>query len=114
VAGQQGQTERITVVSRAEKWQVFEATGYCSCVKCCVKSDGITASGTRARPGVIAVDPEVIPQGSTVYIQGMGEFAAEDVGGAIRGKRIDIWFPDHGTALEFGRKMVRVKWGVSD
>lgn len=87
----------------------MEATGYCSCVRCCGKNDGITASGTRASRGTIAVDLNVIPLGTQVYIQGMGEFRAEDVGGAIKGKKVDLWFPDHKSALEFGRKTVRVR-----
>lgn len=53
-----------------------------------------THLGTQVRPGVIAVDPKVIPLGSRVYIQypdGRGEYAiAEDTGGAIKGNRIDI------------------------
>ena len=87
----------------------MEATGYCSCRKCCGKSDGITASGTQAHRGTIAVDPKVIPLGTRVYIEGMGEFRAEDVGGAIKGNKVDIWFPTHIATLNFGRKMVRVR-----
>jgi 3D (Asp-Asp-Asp) domain-containing protein len=108
MAGLSGHRE---IASRSESWLLFEATGYCSCIKCCGKSDGITASGTQADHGTIAVDPEVIPLGIRVYIQGMGEFQAEDVGGAIKGRRIDIFFRDHNTALKFGRKMVRVMIG---
>lgn len=88
---------------------VFEATAYCSCRKCCEKSDGITATGAKAGPGTIAVDPEVIPLGGKVYIDGMGYFRAEDTGGVIRGNKLDIWFPSHEEALEFGRKQVRVR-----
>jgi 3D (Asp-Asp-Asp) domain-containing protein len=101
-----GQNE---LASRAETWLAFEATGYCNCRKCCGKSDGITASGTQAHRGTIAVDPEVIPLGTQVYIQGVGEFRAEDTGGAIKDRRIDIWFSAHAEALKFGRKMVRVR-----
>lgn len=81
----------------------FKLTAYCTCEKCCGEwADGITATGTDATPGrTIAVDPKVIPLGSTVYINGT-EYIAEDIGGAIKGNRIDVLFPTHQEALEFG------------
>lgn len=81
----------------------FKLTAYCTCSVCCGQwADGITASGTKAVPGrTIAVDPTVIPLGSTVYVNGI-EYIAEDTGGAIKGNRIDILFPSHQEALEFG------------
>lgn len=86
-------------------------TAYCPCVKCCGKSDGITASGTKAKQGrTIAVDPRYIPYGTEVIIDGMGTYIAEDCGGAIKGNRIDVFFSSHEQALSFGRqtKIVRV------
>lgn len=84
---------------------VFEATGYCSCEKCCGKwADGITYSGTVAEEGrTIAVDPEAIPLGSVVEISGH-QYVAEDIGGAINGNEIDIFFVKHETALQWGRQ----------
>jgi len=70
--------------------------------------DGITASGTRVRPGVIAVDPDVIPYGTLVYIEGLGYFRAEDTGGLIRRNRIDVFVESPSRALEFGRQWVDV------
>jgi 3D (Asp-Asp-Asp) domain-containing protein len=71
-----------------------------------------TYLGTQVRPGVIAVDPRVIPLGSRVFIQypdGHGEYAvAEDTGGAIKGNRIDVAKGDRGTAKDFGIKNVKV------
>lgn len=61
-----------------------------------------TASGTRVRHGVIAVDPSVIPLGTHVYIPGYGEAIAEDIGGGVRGNHIDVAFDTHGEALAFG------------
>ena len=88
---------------------LFTATAYCSCKECCDKdtSDtwyGITATGTRAKWGTVAVDKEVIELGTFLVIEGFPDaiFRAEDVGGAIEGKRIDIWFPSHREALAFG------------
>lgn len=75
---------------------------------------GITASGTKARPGVVAVDPNVIPLGTKLYIQSLdgsedyGFAVAEDTGGAIKGNRIDLFFESHSEALKFGRRNVRV------
>jgi 3D (Asp-Asp-Asp) domain-containing protein len=71
---------------------------------------GITATGTKAREGVtIAVDPKVIPIGSRVYIEGIGYRTAQDVGGAIKGNRIDVFMNDLSEARKFGvKKHVRV------
>lgn len=81
----------------------FKLTAYCTCDKCCGEwADGITFTGTEATPGrTVAVDPSVIPLGSTVEINGVS-YIAEDIGGAIKGKRIDVLFPSHQAALEFG------------
>ncbi len=80
----------------------FTVTHYCPCEICCNKTDGITYTGTNATEGrTIAVDPEVIPLGSTVIIDGQ-EYIAEDVGGAINGNRIDRFVSDHQRALELG------------
>lgn len=85
----------------------FTLTAYCPCVKCCSKDDGITATGTLAEEGrTIAVDPSVIPYGSTVtlyYEDGtVHSYIAEDCGGAIKKNRIDVFFRDHQAAREFG------------
>ena len=80
----------------------FKFTAYCACEKCCGKSDGITKTGTKATEGrTIAVDPNVIPLGSEVIVDGH-KYIAEDVGGAIKGNRIDLYFESHQEALEFG------------
>ena len=80
----------------------FKFTAYCACEKCCGKSDGITKTGTKATEGrTIAVDPNMIPLGSEVIIDGQ-KYIAEDVGGAIKGNRIDVYFESHQKALEFG------------
>ena len=82
------------------------ATAYCPCVKCCGKTDGITATGTKATAGrTIAVDPRMIPYGSKVIINGV-TYIAEDCGGAIKSNRIDIFFDTHQEARQWGRKTV--------
>ncbi|WP_246294426.1 3D domain-containing protein [Paenibacillus planticolens] len=71
---------------------------------------GITFSGLKAKEGrTIAVDPAVIPLGSTVFIEGIGIRKAEDIGSAIRGSRIDVFMNDLSQAQEFGvKKNVKV------
>mgnify|MGYP005784316259 CR=1 FL=1 len=71
---------------------IFTCYAYCPCTYCCGKSNGITATGTQAKAGrTIAVDPKIIPLGSTVIINGR-EYIAEDTGGGIRGYKVDIFF----------------------
>lgn len=76
------------------------------------KWGNLTHMGTQVRPGVVAVDPTVIPLGSRVYIQfadGHGVYAqAEDTGGAIKGNRIDIAMSSVDEAYDFGMKNVTV------
>ena len=88
----------------------FKLTAYCPCPKCCGEwADGITYTGTEATAGrTVAVDPKGIPLGSTVYINGSA-YVAEDIGGAIKGNRIDVYFPDHKTALQFGVQHAEVE-----
>lgn len=69
---------------------------------------GITATGIQATHGVIAVDPDVIPLGTRVYIPGYGVAIAADTGGAIQGNIVDLCMEDYGEALSFGRRTVKV------
>ena len=86
----------------------FKLTAYCSCKKCCGKTDGITSTGTKATQGrTIAVDTKVIPYRSKVIINGK-EYIAEDCGGAIKNNRIDIFFNNHQDALKFGVQYANV------
>ncbi len=72
----------------------------------------MTYMGTQVRPGVIAVDPRVIPLGSRLYIEfadGHGMYGvAEDTGGAIKGNRIDIAMQSVDHAYDFGVQNVKV------
>ena len=85
----------------------FRLPAYCPCMKSCGKTDGITSTGTLAAEGrTIAVDPRVIPYGSTVtiyYEDGtVHTYTAEDCGGAIKENRIDVFFSSHDAARAFG------------
>ena len=77
----------------------FKITRYCPCVEENGNNSGLAANGEPLQPGVtIAVDPNVIPLGSAVYIKGIGWRKAQDTGGAIKGHIIDLLVPDHHTA----------------
>ncbi|GAA4706739.1 3D domain-containing protein [Brevibacillus fulvus] len=66
---------------------------------------GRTATGVKAVEGrTIAVDPDVIPLGWWVYIEGIGFRHAEDTGGSVNGNKIDVFFDNHAEAVQFGRK----------
>ncbi|WP_296897810.1 3D domain-containing protein [uncultured Megamonas sp.] len=69
---------------------------------------GYTALGIPARYGVVAVDPDIIPLGTRLYIPGYGEAIAADTGGAINGYMIDLCMEDYTQAIAFGRRGVEV------
>ncbi|MTV50946.1 hypothetical protein GJ688_18685 [Heliobacillus mobilis] len=87
-----------------------DATAYDACILCCGKSDGITKTGQKALPWyTVAVDPDVIPLGTKVYVPAFGRvFEAQDIGGKIRGRRMDFFLPDHESAISFGRQPLQV------
>lgn len=99
-------------------------THYDTCEKCCGKNPdhpayGITASGREAEPYVsVAVDPFLIPLGSTVYVDyGDGElheYRADDTGSAVAGAHLDLCVTDHQEALELGVKTVAVWYDAPD
>ncbi len=72
---------------------------------------GRTRSGTHVRRGVIAADPRVLPLGTVVQLQAghhSGVYTVHDTGGAIKGRRIDIWMPSTREARRFGRRRVKL------
>ncbi len=98
----------------------FTLTAYCSCQKCCgsyainrpvdENGDEIVYGliGVRLEAGVsIAVDPNVIPYGTQVVINGH-TYTAHDTGGSIVGNRIDVYFDDHQEAWNFGTQYAEV------
>lgn len=90
-------------------WVKFTATGYCSCSKCCGKSTGRTASGTKATSGRTVAMSSKYSFGTKVEIKGYGTYTVEDRGGAIKGNKIDIYFDSHQDALNFGRRTVYLR-----
>lgn len=112
----------------------MEVTAYCPCGKCTdwkiswpsgipvhttgslkgqPKKIGITASVTRAHTGTIAADPR-IPFGTIIYVPGYGWGIVEDRGRAIKGHRLDVFFPTHRQALEWGRQKLTVTIVIED
>jgi 3D (Asp-Asp-Asp) domain-containing protein len=69
---------------------------------------GYTASGLPVGKGVVAVDPSVIPLGTRMFVPGYGPAVAADVGSAIQGLIIDLWFPTYEQAAAWGRKTVTI------
>ena len=105
-------SEAITEAEPAAEWislGEYTLLAYCPCNKC-TGTYTTTASGTIPMAGrTVAVNPNVIPYGSVVYIDGHGEYVAEDTGAVPRRSRvIDIFMECHETALEFGRKQAEV------
>lgn len=79
----------------------FKLTFYCPCRKCSGKWGHSTSSGAYATEGItVAVDPRVISEGTRLYIEGWGEFIAEDVGGGVRGQHIDIFMENHSKCID--------------
>ncbi len=68
----------------------------------------VTYRGHELRRGLAAVDPRVIPLGTRLFIKGYGFAVADDVGGAIRGNRIDLAFENRAEAIQFGVQKVTV------
>ncbi len=85
----------------------FKVTAYCGCEQCCgvYAQNRDIVTGAIGEPLInnysIAVDPNIIPYYSTVYINGQA-YVAHDTGGAIKGNRIDIYFENHQDAVNFG------------
>ncbi|MGD6819071.1 ubiquitin-like domain-containing protein [Metabacillus sp. 84] len=94
----------------ASKELYVTSTAYtASCSGC----SGRTATGVnlKANPNakVIAVDPGVIPLGTKVHVEGYGYAVAADTGSAINGNKIDVFFPDQSSAINWGSKRVKIK-----
>lgn len=101
--GDMVQTSRGAV--RFSRAMEMEATAY---LPTDGSAEGLTATGIPAGPGIVAVDPDVIPLGSRVYVKGYGMALAADTGGAIVGERIDLCMESVSEALSFGRRLVKV------
>jgi 3D (Asp-Asp-Asp) domain-containing protein len=93
----------------------MEVTAYCPCKKCCgPKARGITASGRRVSHNngqFVAADTSILPFNSKLIIPGYAAGQIVEVldkGGAIKGKKLDVFFATHDEALKWGRRMMEV------
>lgn len=85
------------------------STGYDGCYECNKPFYGKPSyTGLPLARGIAAVDPDVIPMGTRLYVEGYGSAIAADQGNAIQGNRIDLFFDSHGEALNWGKKTVKV------
>ncbi len=87
--------------------ETYKITAYCSCSKCCGKSTGRTASGTKATAGRTVAAPAKFAFGTKLNIGGH-VYTVEDRGGAIKGNRIDIYVGSHSQALQWGVRYLPV------
>ena len=101
--------------ARHERHVIMEVTGYCPCKKCCgPKARGVTASGrdiTDNGGRFVAADTKKLPFGTKVVIPGYADDKPVEVldrGGAIKGDKLDLFFPTHKQALQWGRRRVEV------
>ena len=114
---------------RGDEYVELLATGYCNCGECCgwepdangepvynygamkgrAKEVGRTSTGTMARFGTIAADPKRFKAGTRIYVPGYGLGRVEDVGGAIKGDHLDLWFPTHEEARRWGSRRLTAR-----
>ncbi|OAH54574.1 MULTISPECIES: 3D domain-containing protein [Bacillaceae] len=96
--------------TNAVKEITVKATAYTAYCNGC---SGITATGINLKKNpnakVIAVDPNIIPLGTKVYVEGYGEAVAGDKGGAIKGNKIDVHMPTSQKAKNWGVRTVKVQ-----
>lgn len=105
----------------------MKTTSYCHCRKCCsykwmlfvpyqkrgafnfrIKHVGKTSSGAMVRPGTLAADTSIYPYGTVMHIPGYGYGRVEDTGGAIKGRHIDLYRPNHWWARQWGVRTKKV------
>jgi resuscitation-promoting factor RpfB len=98
------ETEEGSFVPYVDVLEVLATWYNATCDGC----DDVTSTLTPLRYGVIAVDPDVIPLGTCLYVPGYGFGRAEDVGGEIKGNRIDLGFPGAADGSWWGSREVEV------
>lgn len=108
--------DRVDISKLGSEPVLFTVTAYCSCKICCGNySPEVTGRESRTSTGAIpkqgrtlSVDPTVIPYGSSVHIDGVGDFIAEDCGGGVKQNHVEIYFESHEEALVFGSRRLYV------
>ena len=90
-----------TAGARGAELGIFEVS--------CHTGKGVTASGRPSSREIVSVDPQVVPLGTRLVIDKVGTRVAADTGGAIKGRRLDIWEPSMAACTRFGRRQLRVR-----
>ena len=103
-----GTVSRDTSAITGTTTKIFKVTAYCSCAKCCGKTTGYTASGTKATAGRTVAASSQFSFGTKLIINGH-EYTVEDRGGAVTGNKIDIYMDSHAAALAWGVKYLPVE-----
>ena len=101
-------TSRNATAVASANLGVYKVTAYCSCAKCCGKTNGITASGKKATANHTVAAPASFAIGTKLLINGK-EYTVEDRGGAITGNKIDVYMNSHAEALAWGVKYLTVQ-----
>ena len=107
---QKNVTSRNSTTSRNQTTgtAIYKVTAYCPCSICCGKTNGITASGTKATAGRTIATDSKFAFGTKLSINGT-TYVVEDRGGAIKGNKIDLYFNTHAEALAWGVKYLPVQ-----
>lgn len=98
------------VAGKTPTVKTFNTSAYCSCAKCCGKTNGITSSGVKASSWCTLAAGKAYPVGTIIYIPALsnkpngGWFIVQDRGGAISNNKLDVYMGTHTQALQFGRK----------
>ena len=100
-------TVKPKTITTTVNGETYKITAYCSCSKCCGKTTGRTASGTKATPGKTVAAPSKFAFGTKLNIGGH-IYTVEDRGGAISGNKIDVYVGSHSAALQWGVKYLPV------
>ena len=108
VRGESLPDTKVSSNSTEGKTKIYKITAYCSCAKCCGKTNGITASGRKAKAGRTIAAPRGFKFGTKLSINGK-TYIVEDRGGAIKGNRIDLYVNSHSEALRWGVRYLPVK-----
>ncbi|WP_188207834.1 3D domain-containing protein [Alkalibacillus aidingensis] len=109
-SSQEAEVQQVSNQEPVKETMYVTATAYtANCDGC----SGTTYTGIDLNKNpdqkVIAVDPDVIPLGSTVWVEGYGTAVAGDIGGAIQGDRIDVFIPSEEEAKRYGVKQVKIE-----
>jgi 3D (Asp-Asp-Asp) domain-containing protein len=105
---QQTQVQTSNINSDNKGRNLSEATSYRATAYCL---QGRTANGGSVRRGIVAADPRVLPLGSRIQLSAgaySGTYTVTDTGGAVKGRKLDIWVPSCSEAMRFGRRSVTV------